>query len=138
MTFSGTGSGVAVGLPDFNYGSIDPLPSKSSGRISYRPALTVSERDTLLDAITNWKLKTAHFSLRSDKVLNEVFEKIISFGSSAVPYLIEDLRLEPSYLFLALERITGRNPVFEEIRGNIPAIVGAWLQWYESETRERT
>lgn len=57
------------------------------------------------------------------------FREIIQSGERVVPLIASELRRRPSFLFLALEDITGEDPVPDEARGNLKATVSAWLAW---------
>ena len=57
------------------------------------------------------------------------FVSIVNIGELAIPLILDELRVEPSLLFLALRRITGEDPVSPSDRGNIKSMVDAWLAW---------
>ena len=50
-------------------------------------------------------------------------------GPAAVPLILSELRREPDHWFVALKRITGDDPVPDEVRGNIEQMAEAWLRW---------
>jgi len=57
-------------------------------------------------------------------------DKIVQLGYSAVPLIIDKLRTENAHLFIALNRITGENPVKKENRGNVKKMTEDWIQWW--------
>lgn len=131
MTF--ISAGMAVALPDFSYNLGEAQVTAKPGRIPYRAALSQLELDRLELAISAWKRRASFYSLREQKVAVPEYKAILEFGGAAIPVIFADLKREPSYLFLALQEITGDNPVYDGIRGDLNAMVGAWIQWIQSE-----
>jgi hypothetical protein len=62
------------------------------------------------------------------------FNKIIDFGDGVVPYIIEALKDTPSFLIIALYKITGENPVKPEHRGRIKEMAGDWIEWWKKKS----
>ncbi len=50
-------------------------------------------------------------------------------GWAAVPFLIAELRHKPNHWFIALEEITGVNPVPPESDGDVKEMARAWIDW---------
>ena len=57
------------------------------------------------------------------------YQRIIEIGVGAVPWLLARLEQRPNHWFLALDAITGANPVPAESQGNIKAMADAWIKW---------
>ena len=57
------------------------------------------------------------------------YRRMVRMGQSAVPFLLRELKGEPSLLFLALREITGENPVPSSARGRMSEIAKAWVAW---------
>ena len=60
--------------------------------------------------------------------------RIIGMGPKAVPLIISQLKREgrnPDHWFVALQAITGEDPIREEARGNTVSMAQAWLDWAE-------
>jgi len=86
----------------------------------------VSEFNELVD---QWKSETALLSTTRDMMLTPSFSKIVGMQEQAIPLIIESLRRETSFLFLALHVITKQNPVPPSAQGRIGEIINAWLTW---------
>jgi hypothetical protein len=54
---------------------------------------------------------------------------IIALGQAAVPLLLQELVHRPDYLFTALRRITGEDPVPADDRGNLRRMTEHWIAW---------
>jgi hypothetical protein len=54
-------------------------------------------------------------------------------GQEAVPYLLREVKREPSLLVMALREITGENPVPRESTGTIREMASAWVAWGEKK-----
>ncbi len=57
------------------------------------------------------------------------YQRIIEIGVAAVPWLLSRLEQRPNHWFLALNAITGSNPVPSESQGNVKAMADAWIKW---------
>jgi hypothetical protein len=63
---------------------------------------------------------------------NKHYRAIIEMGPDVIPYLIDDLENEPGFLFNALRRITGENPIKDKHVGNISKMNNDWRNWYKN------
>ncbi len=81
--------------------------------------------------VSEWKRDTAFVSSVSEIVGHPGFRRIVASGPGAVPYLLRELKKEPSYLVVALSEITGVNPVPPGVSGKVTEMVKAWLAWGE-------
>ena len=54
-------------------------------------------------------------------------------GPAALPLILERVARSEGLWFHALHAITGANPVEDAIRGNVPAMEAAWLEWAQRE-----
>ena len=131
MNFSG--GGMTASVTDFSYTVGDSQASATAAKMPYRGVLSKTESENLDVAIAAWKARVERFSLRRQRKSVPEFQAILAFGSAGIPVIVGDLRRDPSYLFLALESLTGEDPVYEGIRGDMPAMVGAWIQWCQSK-----
>ncbi len=61
--------------------------------------------------------------------MHPAYQSIIDMGLPAVPWLLARLERRPAHWFLALNRITGTQPVPPESEGNLKAMAGDWLHW---------
>ncbi len=77
-----------------------------------------------------WKSDTRFISNVSRRAMDLSYQRIISMGEAAVPFILKDLAENgPDDWFWALTVITGENPITEDIAGNMNAMTEAWLQW---------
>ena len=66
------------------------------------------------------------------------YQRIIDMGLSAVPWLLTRLERRPGHWFLALNRMTGAQPVLPENEGNLKAMAEDWLRWGKQNGYERS
>ncbi|GHV82533.1 hypothetical protein AGMMS49991_10910 [Spirochaetia bacterium] len=78
-----------------------------------------------------WQEETA-FQSTAEMFQNSNYQKIINLGKEAIPYIIDILRKKPDHLFVALNKITGINPVKPENRGKINGMAKDWIMWWEA------
>lgn len=84
-----------------------------------------------LDHYKAWRLDSLFDSLPDQMRAHRSYNAIIDLGERAVPLIAAQLRREPSFLFLALEDITGVDPVPEQCHGKLHETVLAWLKWLQ-------
>lgn len=60
---------------------------------------------------------------------NPSYLGIIAMGKDSLPYIFERMRHNPDHWFIALNAITGVNPVQEADRGDVEAMTESWLRW---------
>jgi hypothetical protein len=66
-----------------------------------------------------------------DLVSQPAYLQIIDMGKEALPLLFNELRREPDHWFVALQAITGTNPIPSAARGDVEKMTQAWLTWAE-------
>ena len=76
-----------------------------------------------------WKQQTRHWSNVTKKCTHPAYQQIIGMGQAAVPLILQELREHGGDWFWALTSITGENPITEDIAGNVPKMVEAWIRW---------
>jgi hypothetical protein len=79
-----------------------------------------------------WKEETRFSSSLSQICENEHYRTIIDYGEDALFYIFRDLRENrenPDYWFVALEEITGENPVPESHFGRPDQMAEDWIEW---------
>ena len=80
--------------------------------------------------LERWREETALLSSSTRITGHPAYQKLISLGRAALPFLLRDLeRTEDGHLSLALSEITGASPVPAEDRGRIRKVAAAWLRW---------
>jgi hypothetical protein len=78
--------------------------------------------------------KDIYFSSSLTEQLNHpAFLMIVDLGYSVIPLILEEIKRNPSHLFVALHRITGENPILPEHKGNFNEIISDWLNWGKRE-----
>jgi hypothetical protein len=55
----------------------------------------------------------------------------LQLGEQVLPLLIEELRENNNHWFIALNEITGINPVLKEHIGNVEQMREDWIKWAE-------
>lgn len=115
---------------------IDKDKEKYLQRNDYYTFASLSGQNVLyrlfLQLAATWKYETKLASSVTDIVLNTNYQQIIGMGSSAIPFILKNLENEPNHWFHALRSISRENPIRSEDRGNIKAMIVAWLSWGKS------
>lgn len=60
------------------------------------------------------------------------FQRIVGLGGAAIPLILQELDHSPSLLVLALEDILGSGPLSDDMRGDVPRMIGAWKEWLQT------
>lgn len=77
-----------------------------------------------------WKEETFFTSSVFKKCTHPAYKSIFDMGLDVVPFIINDLKENgPDDWFWALSEITGKNPISEEIIGNMQEMANSWIQW---------
>ena len=97
---------------------------------SPQPSAPVTE-DEFQTLVSEWNSGTAFVSSVSEIIGHRAFRRIVASGTEAVPYLLKQLKTEPSYLVMALSEITGATPVPTGANGKVKEMAKAWLDWGE-------
>ncbi len=87
--------------------------------------------------VSEWTLAAGPTSSSTEIAAHPAFRRIVSSGRDAIPFLLRELKKEPSLLVLALHEITGENPVARESRGKIKEMARAWITWGEKSGLSR-
>jgi hypothetical protein len=80
-----------------------------------------------------WKEETSHWSSLSKAFAHPSYLRIIGLGKLAVPLLIRELQEQPDHWFIALEAITGVDPVPSS--ATFDQAVHAWIDWWNHQPR---
>lgn len=95
----------------------------------------VSDEDLFDSHFQRWQEETLPLSSISEISEHPSYQEIIMMGKRALPFLIQrlrDNREDPDFLFVALSKITGKNPVAEKDYGYMSKMADAWIKWWES------
>lgn len=90
-----------------------------------------STEETFRSAVAEWTCGKGPTSSSTKLVAHPAFRRIVAMGTEAVPYLLQELKREPSLLVVALREITAENPVPRESSGKISDAAKAWVAWEE-------
>ena len=76
-----------------------------------------------------WRRETSHLSVVSRMAEHPAYREIVGMGWAAVPLLLAELQRRPDHWFMALEAITGTDPIPPESYGKVKEMADAWLRW---------
>ncbi|MCI0381015.1 MAG: hypothetical protein L0215_25810 [Gemmataceae bacterium] len=76
-----------------------------------------------------WEHATLYLSSMEAASKHPAYQEIIAIGPEVVPLLLRDLETNHTHWFIALNQITGAQPVPKEASGNIRKMAQAWLNW---------
>ena len=95
----------------------------------YEPVSRTTEEDLFESFALTWGIDNRHNSNAQDIAQHPSYQRIVGMGKDALPMIFKQMRKKPGHWFLALQAITGINPVAPENRGDIVAMTGDWLKW---------
>lgn len=78
---------------------------------------------------SDWERDTAFSSSITQKAIHPAYQRIISLGNRAIPFILNRLEDEPGHWFWALKVISGKDPVPAQSQGDLAAMTAAWLEW---------
>lgn len=78
-----------------------------------------------------WHEETAVSSLIEEMTSNINFMKIVEMKEVAIPYIIEQLKKEPSFLYIALGEIVNVPDNFYSNVNNPSDAINKWFSWYD-------
>jgi hypothetical protein len=96
------------------------------------PQPVVSETAQFQELVSSWHAERGATSSVTEMVMCRSYLRIIGMGPSAVPLILRRMRhegAEPDMWFVALQMLTGADPVTEEARGDFAAMARCWLHW---------
>lgn len=99
---------------------------------------TVGKRKTFQQLVSQWHKERGATSSPIEMTTCPAYLRIIGMGQDAIPFIMEQLRSnpeDPDHWFVALESITGEDPIPEEAYGDTVRMAELWLAW--SENRDR-
>lgn len=80
-------------------------------------------------ALARWHSETELSSLLPTKREHSAYRQILDLGEQAVPLILREIEVRPSFIFMALHDITGEDPIASEHRGRLPLMIEDWLKW---------
>ena len=76
-----------------------------------------------------WKIDTRHESSALKISQHPSYQQIIGMGKDVLPCIFAEMNRKPGHWFMALQAITGINPVKSEHRGDVAAMTNDWVDW---------
>jgi hypothetical protein len=120
--FAGAGAGSAAASVIEGHA---PMDEEGSPAAETCPA----DAETFRRLAAEWKSQAEFLTSPTAIAGLPAYRTIIAMGPAAVPLILGELRREPDHWFVALERITGEDPVPSDARGDIDRMAEAWLHW---------
>lgn len=97
--------------PDQTSSVHEPVAEYAVSRRTYSPSSASKHKDSISDLFSShlrrWKADTMFLSSTQAIVGHKDLQAIALMGKDVVPNIIEDLKVEPSLLYKALEKIFG-------------------------------
>ena len=81
------------------------------------------------DLAVRWREETFGQSLAAPGILHPAYLRIIGMGEQAIPWILEELEERGGQWYVALQSITGEDPVAKKDRGQRPKMRAAWHEW---------
>ena len=98
--------------------------------VEFRTAERNAESESTFRSLAErWYAETAFEGSFTRMVMNMNYLRIISLGEAVVPLILRELQKKPAPWFIALEAITGTNPVPDHFAGDFRAMRDLWLEW---------
>ena len=76
-----------------------------------------------------WREETGMLSSPTKKAAHPAYQQIIEMGEKAIPLILRDMQTHPGHWSMALQAITGENPVPKEAAGHVTEVANAWMEW---------
>ena len=95
-----------------------------------QPKTTKTEelQATFNELAEKWEKETGFIS-NGSRFEHPAYKQIIDMGEQAVPLILRRMEQTGCHWFVALQLITGADPVPRELWGKIMEIEKIWLQW---------
>lgn len=116
-------------MPDHHPNTLDSAAISGGDVFASTDLSSVEKRFHRL--VAEWKDATRFVSSIHDMVCQPAYLQIIGMGKDALPLLVNELRREPDHWFVALQAITGANPIPPAVQGDVEEMTRAWLSWAE-------
>lgn len=102
-----------------------------SGISVMRP--TRQQEEEFRRLVQQWRRDVMFLSSIARGAGHPAYQKIVKMGFPMVPLLLRELEQNGGHWFVALRKITGKNPVEPEDAGSIPNMTKAWIEWGHKE-----
>ena len=137
-TSDGVESAIIIGLSSSKTVKWEAYESNEAGVINNQVVVLIKEATSLRFSLLLeiWHRERRFTSSVSNIIKCASYQKIIEMGKSALPLILVQLKQEgndPDHWFVALETITGEDPIPENAYGNMLKMAEAWLSWAEKD-----
>jgi hypothetical protein len=116
-----------------HYGVCPVVNDVQSGIIIIEAQKTPEEKAALKAEFTRlteeWKSQRGATSFASEIAMLPAYQRILTMGQDALPWILEELERELDHWFWALGSISGENPVPAESEGKMKEMARIWLEW---------
>ena len=102
---------------------------KKTARHYYSPVSRTTKMDKFDMLALTWGVDNRMNSNAQDIAQHPAYMQIVGMGKDALPLIFKAMRQRPGHWFIALQSLTGVNPVKPENRGNVIAMTHDWLEW---------
>lgn len=82
-----------------------------------------------LELLSRWREETKLISSATMLVANRNYLRIIGMGPQVIPLVLQELNRNGGHWFVALEALTGENPVVDGDIGRVKRMAQAWIEW---------
>lgn len=135
-TSDGVISAIMVGFPSSETMSWKTYESDEVGVTNNERAVLTKRVMSLRFSLLRerWYRERGPTSSISHIVRCDSYQQIVKMGKEALPLILAQLKLEgdnPDHWFIALESITGKDPIPENAYGNMLKMAEAWFFWAE-------
>ena len=79
--------------------------------------------------VAEWRRDTAAVSSSTEIFSHAAYQRIMSMGEFAIPFILREFQRKPEHWDYALWMITGENPVSPDDAGRMDKIADAWVRW---------
>lgn len=100
---------------------------------AFRDAYEKICNDKFVYLAKEWKQTRGAASTAKMMSLNPAYMRIINMGECVIPLILKELQAQPDHWFLALNLLTGINPIPKQSHGKIKEMTEAWLKWGQKQ-----
>src|ERR1019366_4678716 len=96
---------------------------------SYR---VISDEAQFQQLLSNWHAERGATSSVTEMAMCRSYLRIIAMGPKVISLIFAQMEREgeePDMWFMALQMLTGADPITEEARGDFKAMADLWLHW---------
>jgi hypothetical protein len=95
------------------------------------PAITDQEdlETRFRTLVKQWKEDTEADSSIAQMTRHPAYQQIIGLGKPVIPLLLSELQRDADFWFVALQALTGVDPVPRKAAGKIQQMAKAWVKW---------